>query len=247
MKRRTPDSFTCKGCGELVQRRPSPQRDIRTHYCSKACKVRHWFTERPAYAKAMNKPEPRKPQRLCAGGCGVMVPALRKRCSGCVRRLSSALSLKVYYDKRPTPTTTSCRECGAQVDRTQDARRKWFCSVACGKKHLRRRHRHSENNEARARRAGVPVDYSIKPLKVFERDGWRCQLCGVSTPQRLRGGTDPRSPEVDHIVPISMGGGHTWDNVQCACRRCNGIKGAKALGQMRITLCRSSILEDTVP
>ena len=32
-------------------------------------------------------------------------------------------------------------------------------------------------------------------------------------------------PTVDHIVPLSMGGEHEWDNLQLLCKRCNTSKG----------------------
>jgi 5-methylcytosine-specific restriction endonuclease McrA len=37
---------------------------------------------------------------------------------------------------------------------------------------------------------------------------------------------------LDHIVPLAKGGTHTWNNVQCTCRRCNAGKAAKVIGQM---------------
>jgi 5-methylcytosine-specific restriction endonuclease McrA len=30
---------------------------------------------------------------------------------------------------------------------------------------------------------------------------------------------------LDHIIPLSKGGTHTWDNVRPAHRRCNELKG----------------------
>jgi 5-methylcytosine-specific restriction endonuclease McrA len=74
----------------------------------------------------------------------------------------------------------------------------------------------------------------VDPIKVFERDGWRCQLCMRKTPARLRGSYDPRAPELDHIVPISKGGAHSYINTQCACRECNGKKLDRPLGQLRL-------------
>ncbi len=61
----------------------------------------------------------------------------------------------------------------------------------------------------------------------MERDGWTCQLCGKPTPAKLRGTTDPRAPELGHRVPCSVThkGPHTWANVRCECRECNGLKG----------------------
>ena len=34
-------------------------------------------------------------------------------------------------------------------------------------------------------------------------------------------------PSIDHVVPLSKGGTHTWDNVHLAHKRCNMVKGNK--------------------
>ncbi len=47
---------------------------------------------------------------------------------------------------------------------------------------------------------------------VFVRDQDSCQYCGG------------RAETLDHVVPRSRGGLHTWDNVVAACRRCNSKK-----------------------
>jgi 5-methylcytosine-specific restriction endonuclease McrA len=47
---------------------------------------------------------------------------------------------------------------------------------------------------------------------VFVRDDFECQYCGGP------------AENVDHVVPRSRGGGHTWDNVVAACRPCNARK-----------------------
>jgi 5-methylcytosine-specific restriction endonuclease McrA len=47
---------------------------------------------------------------------------------------------------------------------------------------------------------------------VFARDNWACQYCGAP------------AENLDHVVPKSRGGTHTWDNVVAACRRCNSRK-----------------------
>ena len=47
---------------------------------------------------------------------------------------------------------------------------------------------------------------------VFARDDWVCQYCGSP------------AENVDHVIPRSRGGQHTWDNVVAACRRCNSRK-----------------------
>jgi 5-methylcytosine-specific restriction endonuclease McrA len=47
---------------------------------------------------------------------------------------------------------------------------------------------------------------------VFARDGHKCQYCGNA------------AENIDHVIPRSRGGTHTWDNVVAACRPCNARK-----------------------
>ncbi len=105
------------------------------------------------------------------------------------------------------------------------------------KKALKRKERQAYGNTHRRRAKRFGCDFEpVNPLYVFERDRWRCKLCGVSTPRSLRGSIDDRAPELDHIVPLSIGGAHTAANLQCACRSCNGKKGATALGQLNLAI-----------
>lgn len=103
------------------------------------------------------------------------------------------------------------------------------CDV-CARKHepIRLRKKAAAYKARKLKTQVEPID----PLKVFERDKWRCHLCGEKTPRRLRGTYDPRAPELEHIIPLAKGGTHTWGNVACSCRACNGMKGAKAQGQL---------------
>lgn len=105
--------------------------------------------------------------------------------------------------------------------------------LQCVKRISRRGRRHCRE---RCKRAGVPYVAGVTRDKVFARDRYRCQLCGCPTPKRLRGTYKPNAPELDHITPLAAGGGHTWDNVQCACRKCNGAKNRKPLGQLRLAV-----------
>lgn len=72
------------------------------------------------------------------------------------------------------------------------------------------------------------------PVEVFERDGWRCHMCGANTPKVLRGTHHDSAPELDHIVTIFEGGEHSRRNTACSCRKCNIAKGAKSYGQLRL-------------
>jgi 5-methylcytosine-specific restriction endonuclease McrA len=61
---------------------------------------------------------------------------------------------------------------------------------------------------------------------VFARDGHRCQYCGAT------------AENIDHVVPRSRGGTHTWDNVVAACRRCNSRKEDHLLHETNMALRR---------
>lgn len=65
---------------------------------------------------------------------------------------------------------------------------------------------------------------NIDPIQVFRDANYVCQICGVQTDKTKRGLIHDLAPELDHIVPLSRGGEHTHDNVQCACKRCNANK-----------------------
>lgn len=61
---------------------------------------------------------------------------------------------------------------------------------------------------------------------VFARDGNRCQYCGAT------------AENIDHVVPRSKGGSHTWENVVAACRPCNTRKEDRLLHETGLTLRR---------
>src|SRR6185437_16946024 len=61
---------------------------------------------------------------------------------------------------------------------------------------------------------------------VLRRDGRRCAYCGR------------RADTIDHVVPRSRGGGHTWENCVAACRLCNSKKADRLLSELGWTLER---------
>lgn len=63
--------------------------------------------------------------------------------------------------------------------------------------------------------------YRMTKAEIIERDGTICYLCGVDFPPGLL--------TIEHVIPLSRGGGHTPDNLRVACGPCNCRKGAKLL------------------
>lgn len=56
-----------------------------------------------------------------------------------------------------------------------------------------------------------------------ERDNWICALCSESVDPELSS-RHPRMKSIDHIMPVSLGGLHIWENVQLAHFGCNSSK-----------------------
>jgi len=65
-----------------------------------------------------------------------------------------------------------------------------------------------------------PIGKSLR-FKVFKRDLFSCQYCGATPPSVVL--------EVDHIHPVSKGGGNSIDNLITACFDCNRGKSAGLL------------------
>jgi 5-methylcytosine-specific restriction endonuclease McrA len=67
----------------------------------------------------------------------------------------------------------------------------------------------------------------IDPNSVFAQDEWTCQMCFTYTPPALRGKRAAHAPQLDHVIPLAMGGPHVRWNVQTLCFECNASKGAR--------------------
>jgi len=67
---------------------------------------------------------------------------------------------------------------------------------------------------------------AVSRRAVMARDGGLCQYCGG------------RADSIDHVVPRSKGGEHTWENVVAACRPCNSRKEDRLLDEVGMVLRR---------
>ena len=133
-----------------------------------------------------------------------------------------------------------CDECNSTFGTT---RKRKLCSKACNN---RRDNRLKELRKRKARINGK-VDYSITIEKVIQKEKNVCYLCGGqcdSTDFTIddRGSfiVGRNYPSIEHVIAISKGGTHTWDNVKLAHHYCNSIKNDKKIvedtGQMVLML-----------
>jgi len=72
--------------------------------------------------------------------------------------------------------------------------------------------------------------FHLNRHSVLARDNHCCQYCGDRFPSQLL--------SLDHVVPRSLGGPTTWENVVCACMKCNTRKGGRTPKEAKMTLVR---------
>ena len=85
------------------------------------------------------------------------------------------------------------------------------------------------------------LDYDKRPRRtvklnrrnIYARDLNRCQYCGRSF--------STKELTLDHVKPRVQGGDNTWENLVCACVKCNARKGGRTPGQAGMRLVRKPI------
>ena len=132
---------------------------------------------------------------------------------------------------RAARVSKSCKHCGEIVYSkyvlVHPTCRKEYSKIK--KEQYRQTDSYKQNKKAakskrKALERGASVAEPINPDFILERDKYRCYICGIKTPKKLRGTYEDNAPEVDHIIQLSKGGLHVESNLRCACRKCNGLK-----------------------
>lgn len=227
-----PRATHCHHCGEPWS---SPQSNAM--YCSKKCKQAAWAKANPEKVQLNAKNKAARERlvtasviRRCSKCESVIGDGSRaKVCRPCRLEDDRAKStIRVESTHKATALVVSCAGCGAEFCPLYGYSHASLCTCCRADRDLQAKRTH---RLARKMRQKVQTVEAVNSIKVFERDGWRCQLCRRKTPRALRGTLDSRAPELDHIMPISLGGEHSYRNTQCTCRACNGAKSNKPLGQ----------------
>jgi 5-methylcytosine-specific restriction endonuclease McrA len=73
-------------------------------------------------------------------------------------------------------------------------------------------------------------DVKLNRRNIYARDHGTCQYCSKKFP------TSELS--LDHVIPRTMGGKTVWENLVCACVRCNARKGGRTPQQAGLHLMR---------
>lgn len=242
---KTKKGMTCPSCNGNFDQKTSTQK-----YCSKRCTDKESQNRtRPPKGPLNLKCEKcggdftsiRPNKKWCSDNCSPYKPEVKIRvCKVCNKKYkgtpmgsrfcgSECAYIFNYdrYKKRRNIYNKTCLECGKHYS-TTGAKSK-YCTPKCGvkfnqrKAELRRRKRIISNGK---------VNWDISIERLMKRDKSICYLCkdkcDIKDAQTTEEGhfvVGPKYPSVDHVIPISKGGTHTWNNVKLAHHICNTFKG----------------------
>lgn len=180
----------------------------------------------------------KKPDTPCAGGCGKLLwsgssslPAGQRTCRSCRAARPARPSVerkRKRVEQKRSEQKRSCVECSSTFVAARTPQR--FCSMYCRHAYRRRpigeqlpdrqadlRSQWRRKNHRRRAVARL-TDLTSRAELALRVKARRCPVCSVKmvdTPWL------PNSKELDHIVPIGVGGTHTMGNVRIICRSCN--------------------------
>lgn len=211
---------SCRGCGADISERP-----MHASYCKDACRP-------PRATKAL--------ERSCSH-CGVDISARPGQAKYCSKRCNEIASGK----RLPAPlplAACALPECAATFQPWKTGQR------CCSEKHSKLLYNRESRADGRQKRGpwndkrrdsyhrrkalkkGASTGAPVRMTEIAERDRWRCHLCGTRVGKKIVW-PHPRSPSLDHVVPLSKGGIHDPANVALAHLGCNTAKNNRGGGE----------------
>lgn len=221
--------------------------------CSKECgyeaEVRQ-ARERGRVKKGFYDRDRTKTCDVCGASFQLKTPN-QMRCSEDCARVANAEKERVYREKnrgRIAATAKAWRD--ANRDRRLETIRKWHQE---NRDHEREyaRNRYKTNQDVRARaseykrnnrqryteyenrRRAIKMQAWVEDVDLvtlIKRKGFACGICGRLTFPSIKDRYHPLSVHIDHIVPLSKGGEHSYANCQVAHASCNTQKRDKVSG-----------------
>ena len=136
------------------------------------------------------------------------------------------------------PKGKQCKACEVVKALTEFYRMKaqndglhYYCKECCKQRrrvervHLRDKKVHISNRQyqrsSREFKHDTQSDPTIRLHLLYKRDKGRCHICGFPV--------SVKHASIDHVIPLSKLGKHTWSNVALSHVKCNKKKGAKLL------------------
>jgi hypothetical protein len=87
---------------------------------------------------------------------------------------------------------------------------------------------------------GIPFkQVNLTRRNIYKRDQYLCQYCV--------NGFIPADLTIDHVIPTSRGGAHSWENCVTACESCNAKKANRTPQECGMTLYKQPRMPKWTP
>lgn len=133
------------------------------------------------------------------------------------------------------PKEKECKYCGNKFITEFGKSGIEYCSDKCRRKMNNKLSYRKDEREKVMRRNGK-YDNTITLSKLYKKSNGICSICGNMCDYNDYKETEEgyfisgkNYPSIDHIIPVTKGGTHTWDNVQLAHMICNSLKRDKLI------------------
>lgn len=219
-----PKPRPCQRCGATFQ----PKAYENSRYCTRSCSHLA-VAERQGEGRC--SPAPWRPCLHC--GAEFYRRGQGRYCSDACRKARARADhhRRTGSAVKHAPQVVACVECGEAFTYSRYSKPTIVCSRKCARRRFIRLHpdeyaamRAKDRAIRRAREEAALTSEMVIPWRVFVRDRWLCWLCGGKV-QRGRRHPHPASPTLDHVVPLSLGGDHSYSNVRLAHFICNSRRG----------------------
>lgn len=239
-----PIRLSCLFCGcDVVKSRQHVARNDGKAYCSVDCYDDYRKTQ-TAWKRQLKRQQKNAVESggiKCCEWCQSMFVGDRRTCGadGC----------KMPYEPKRPERDVICEWCGVAAVKPAGIKGDYCCSEH-SKRHSAKKAKKRRKNrlktdiqfaeKERAKKAvrrkrrrailkGVETE-SIDSDAVYRRDKWECSYCYQPIKKYPDNpGVMQDEATIDHVVPISKGGSHKYENIVAACRYCNTSKGDRLL------------------
>lgn len=218
--------YKCENCGHLFKGSGrSTGKGHTRQYCSRPCHVEKRERDRLESKLAA---QPYSVLRwfdclVCGKRSISRYNNHQRTCSGECSKEHARRYARQRAEAGHSPRSVSCQECDAAFIVQYGDKRKVFCSDRCSKRHNSRHRDHKLRVNGKAER--------ITLAALRKRDANRCHICGKKVG---RSSSWPGGASIDHLIPVSQGGTHTWKNVALAHMGCNTRRSNTGPAQLRL-------------
>jgi len=224
MRKQTFFSLVCADCGRAFTATRST-----AEYCSAVCRGRR--RHRGGQLAICQRPSCAKPftigsqHRYCSPICGEIANQDRRRAKG--KSGASEISVLIRHGIVAACLVyfIPCTDCSRPITSRYKRAGKIPCCAECS----RRRYQAHNAKKNHKRRAAGPKVISVHELAA--RDGAHCHICQHKVNLNLSG-MAKWGPTIDHLLPVSLGGTNSPENLALAHRHCNIARGNRGGAQL---------------